>query len=292
VRLLKLLVLMSACGRHDIGWSYLPCNNQSQTYKIYHWIRDCNSNASEAVSLPRPEGPFRCVGGCVEGWYRPFGNATCVPCPPGQYFVPTGSCQLCPNGTYSDTAGALQCKLCPQTTFPSANRTDCEASCLLPVPPLVINNTTINTTGLFYNLTDLGAFPTYVHWTLDPRELWERSDRATTKSMCRFGCVDMCTIFKRPRHSSSIYVRKIRIVTTMRRDFSSVCLPHTLLLIDILKRTHFLSDGSSLTFPAARTVASPLNSQNPKINFGAAATEREFLSIFNAISSEDKSIRS
>jgi hypothetical protein len=65
--------LRPACGRHDIGWSYLPCNNQSQTYKIYHWIRDCNSNASEAVSLPRPEGPFRCVGGCVEGWYRPFG---------------------------------------------------------------------------------------------------------------------------------------------------------------------------------------------------------------------------
>lgn len=100
---------LTACNRHDIGWNYLPCNNQSQTYKVYlyvvlthpsrwefdlkwkkwysasnvwlfcfSWIKDCNPNSSEAISLPPPEGPFRCVAGCVEGWYKPFGYRSVV----------------------------------------------------------------------------------------------------------------------------------------------------------------------------------------------------------------------
>lgn len=53
---------------------------------------------------------------------HPIETTRAVPCPTGTYFVLNGTtldrtCDLCPNGTYSDRVGAMTCSPCPQGSF-------------------------------------------------------------------------------------------------------------------------------------------------------------------------------
>lgn len=89
---------------------------------------------------------------------------------------------------------------------------------MLPVPPLIINGTLVNTTGLFYNLTALGEYATY---NIHSNRIQHQFTNLTqlTKSFVCCCNKDTHTNSKLQPHSLLTCARNKLFVTTMQHIF-------------------------------------------------------------------------